>query len=506
LLTCNTITVIWLKRDLRLHDHACFAKAQQLGLPIIIIYVWDATELAYPDASLRHHQFVYHSLLAMQLQLKPYNIMPHQVYCSAVQILQSIALEYNIAYLLSYQESGTQLTFDRDKLVQAYCDVHNIHWIQYAQNAVQRGISNRSNWDKQWYATMHSPQENCEFNKLKSVAFTHSYSIPMHLVLQWQSYPSNMQPAGEHNAWKYLNSFVQLRAKGYSKYISKPMASRTSCSRLSVYLAWGNLSIKQVYQYTLLQAQALNNKRYYTNFLSRLKWHSHFVQKFETDCTYEHTCINKGYELLKYPYNEDYIKAWCTGNTGYPLVDANMRCVQATGWINFRMRALVVSFLTHNLLQDWRHGAYYLAQQFLDYIPGIHYTQFQMQAGTTGINTIRIYNPVKNSMEHDPEALFIKKWCPELAHLPLAFIHEPYLMTEAEQILYQCELGIHYAKPIVALEASRKQAADFIWGHRKNSVVQQENQRILNTHTRRKTIKEDTHKIIDNHAQDDKEK
>jgi deoxyribodipyrimidine photo-lyase len=206
------------------------------------------------------------------------------------------------------------------------------------------------------------------------------------------------------------------------------------------------------------------------------------MQKFEDECRMEFENVNKAFDQIVKPRNPELIKAWQEGRTGVPIVDACMRSLVATGYLNFRMRAMVVSFFVFNLWQDWRE-LHFLARQFLDYEPGIHYPQLQMQSGVTGINTVRIYNPIKNSMEHDCDGLFIKQWVPELKQIPASLIHQPWKLSSIEQEMYQCSIGQDYPAPIVDLEASRKYASDIIWSFRKSPAVKKEGRRILQKHT-----------------------
>lgn len=478
------INLVWLKRDLRTQDHAPLHAAEQEGLPYIIVYLFEPSIIQYPDTSIRHLQFQYHAILAMNQKLAQYNRCVSIFYAEALEAIREIAEQYHIQTIFSYQESGTKITYDRDKLVKQFCKSHYIEWKEFQRDGIIRAIRNRKDWDKKWYATMHAPLIQNEYSNNNAIDFETQFQLPHHFKSSLENYPTAFQPAGEDNALKYLESFITERGKNYSRHISKPTESRKSCVRISPYISWGNLSVKQAYQ-ALNEAQKISNfKGPIKNAITRLKWHCHFIQKFEVEGSYEFNCINKGYELLMHPTNESFIKAWEEGKTGFPLVDACMRCLIATGWINFRMRAMLVSFLCHHLYQDWRLGAHHLARQFLDYEPGIHYPQFQMQAGTTGVNTIRIYNPVKQSSDHDPEGNFIKQWLPELQNVPNTFIHEPHKMSLMEQQLCNTTIGKDYPFPIVDATIAGRAARDKIWGHRKEILVKQEGARILFTHTR----------------------
>lgn len=481
------INIVWLKRDLRLKDHAPLKAAAESDHPCLLVYLYEPSLINDLHYDVRHWRFVWESLVSMMETLSDHDIELLVAHEESEDFFAMISKEYDIETVYSHEETGIDLTYQRDLAMKEWFASRGIEWKEYQTNAVQRGLMHRDGWRDTWKETMNAPQQDPDLDMLQSLKLSDDIldSINTTIPKRFKEQNDAFQKGGEKNAWQLLESFVHERCADYNSSISAPGPARTGCSRLSPHFTWGNLSIKQAVQYADEHYDDAPSKRGLRSFRSRLGWHCHFVQKFESEPRIEFENLNPGYDDIRTKWDDDKFEAWKTGRTGFPMVDACMRSVIATGYLNFRMRAMLVSFLTHHLWLDWPKGSLHLAKQFLDFEPGIHYSQFQMQAGTIGVNTIRIYNPVKQGYDHDPNGEFIREWVKELKDVPGDLIHEPWEMSDMEQQMYNCIIGVDYPAPIIDdVKESYKHASKILWSKKGSKDVKKHNKAILKKHVK----------------------
>lgn len=477
--------LVWFKRDFRVHDHAPLEAALAQDQPLVLLALFEPGLQQLPDFHMRHHRFAYQSALDLENALGAGIPWFHFFQKEAVAAFQWLLRRYQFRGVYSHMEVGNRWTYERDKRVGRFLRSAGIPWREYSYNGILRGAKNRVGWNRQWTEWVERPPLEASLDPSRIIPAPEEVRQPFDRWVRASGLdhrPGEEQPGGRSYALRYLRSFVDHRHRDYLSGLAKPAASRRACSRLSPYLAWGCLSHREVWHQGRPEPGSSVDTEALRQFRHRLRWHDHLIQKFESQPDLEIRNQNPAYDALRRIWKEDHYQAWQQGRTGYPLVDACMRCVCATGYLNFRMRAMLVSFLTHLLWLDWRRGARFLAGQFLDYEPGIHYPQFQMQAGTVGIHTVRVYNPVRQAQRYDPAALFIKQWVPELRPLPVAYALEPWRLSFVEQKDSGFELGRCYPYPIVPLKRAHRNAREQLWNTLRSEEAQQAALAILDRH------------------------
>jgi deoxyribodipyrimidine photo-lyase len=479
--------VVWFKRDLRLADHEALVDAARHG-PVLCLYVIEPSLWAQPDAAAQHYHFILESLHELDRALRRQGGQLWTVVGEAVEVLDRLHGLAPFDALHSHEETGNGHTYSRDRAVARWCLTHSVPWHERPQTGVVRRLRHRREWQRHWEARMGAPElapPTLHFAPPPWPGDTPPDAGALGLP-PWD--PPDRQRGGRLQALATLEDFLQSRSHGYRGGISSPLTAPSACSRLSAYLAYGCLSLREVVQATrrtlaALPPEARSQRLGLQGFQSRLYWHCHFIQKLESEPELEWRNLHRGYDGLREPeWNPIHFEALTQGRTGWPMVDACVAMLRQTGWLNFRMRAMLVSVAAYPLWLHWREVGHWLARQFLDYEPGIHWPQMQMQSGTTGINTTRVYNPVKQAQDHDPSGRFVRHWLPAMQRVPDSWLFEPWRMPAAQQ----ARIGLNWPEPVVELETAMREAKTRLHARRSQPDVRAASAPIVERHGSRR--------------------
>ena len=469
----RTVSIVWFKRDLRVADHAPLALAARAG-PVLPLHVVEPGLWREPDASGRQWGFVRECLLELRDELARLGAPLVVRVGEVLEVLEDLRQRLPIAGLWAHEETGNLWTFARDRRVRGWARAHGIPFRELRQSGVIRGLRSRTGWSRAWDAFMRRPIVP-EPGRLEAVPGIEPGPIPeVPPGLAADPCPDR-QPGGRSAGLALLRSFLETRCLPYQRAMSAPEPGAVHCSRLSPHLAFGTLSLREVLQAAEGTLAALDATREpearrkagaLRSFIGRLHWRCHFVQKLEDEPDIEYRPFHPMFEGLR-SYDPVRFAAWAEGRTGWPYVDACMRMLSTTGWLNFRARSMLMAVASYQLWQDWREPGLHLARLFTDYEPGIHWSQVQMQSGTTGINTFRVYDPIKQGLDHDPDGSFVARWLPELAKLPMPHRMAPWRAAALVLADAGVRLGRDYPLPLVDAARAAARARAELWAVRR---------------------------------------
>ncbi len=480
-----TGTILWFKRDLRVADHPALARAALIGAPVLPLYIVEPGLWAQSDADARHYGFLRESLVDLKDRLDRIGLALVIRVGEAVTVLEDLRARHAITRLISHEETGNGWTYARDRAMAAWARGQGVVWEDLPQSGVVRRLRGRDGWAAARDRVMAGPV--AVPGRVTMLADVASSALPGAAALGLGADAPQRQRGGRAAGLARLDTFLTERGQDYRRAMSSPLQGATACSRLSPHLAFGTISAREAEQAAARRAVQVRGTGdgwpgSVQSFRARLAWRDHFMQKLEDEPALEWRCLHPAYEGLR-PAIPDAARlaAWQKGETGLPFVDACMRSLAATGWLNFRMRSMVMAVASYHLWLDWRATGAHLARMFTDYEPGIHWSQVQMQSGTTGINTLRIYNPVKQGMDQDPTGAFTRAWVPELAAVPDVLLQEPWRWDGAG--------GLPYPAPIVDVKQAAAWARDRVWAVRQGDGFRAQAAQVVRKHASRKDAK-----------------
>jgi deoxyribodipyrimidine photo-lyase len=470
--------LVWFKRDLRIRDNAVLLRAQEISqeksVPLLPLYIVEPEYWSLPDTSGRHWEFISQSLKELRNDLGSLGAPLIVREGDAKTILENLHSTYNITTLFSHEEIGNNWTYQRDKTISQFSKNNSIQWVEIAHTPVIRGLKTESEWT-QAREKFLTTQTISMPHYLRGISNIDIGRIPTKSNLNLVDPCPGLQAPGRRAGVNIYTSFLKHRGQYFKSAVSSPLRAEKESSRISPHLAYGTLSMREIYRGLKGRADQNPGQQWISSlmsFESRVQNRDGFMQQFESNSWIEHDTINIHANTLRpRNYKEELLHAWETGETGYPFVDACMRYLNHTGWLNFRMRAMVLSFASYQLWLDWRDTGPILARLFTDYEPGIHWPMVQMQSGTNQNSVPRIYNPVKQGYDQDPSGIFTRTWCPELKNIPDIYLQEPWKSKDIQNTLKNT-----YPHPIVDLASSTQIAKELSFAAHKNIKTKKGNQ------------------------------
>ncbi|MDY7575146.1 FAD-binding domain-containing protein [Actimicrobium sp. CCI2.3] len=467
--------IVWFKHDLRIRDHAPLTDAAATG-PVLALFLHEPDIILAPDFSASHGAFIRECLDSLNAALQERGAELVEMTGSATEVFEKIWQQQPFATLWSHEETGNWVSYQRDKQVAAWCRQRGVLWRQYPQNGVLRGLTSRTKRD--WLAELEAYSSSEPVKAPRNI-------VPSRLDPMLAEPVTPLQGAGHDKpgrikggraeAIRLLTEFVRTKIIRYPQSISSPLTAEHGCSRLSPFLAQGVITMREIVlamnrrvgspdmaSNAYRQERLISALRF---FADRLSWRAGYFQNMESMPRLEFDNIHPGMTgLREEQFDAARFVQWKNGETGYPMVDAAMKMLHHTGWINMRLRGMVLSFAVNELWLHWREPALFLAREFVDYEPAIHYNQMQIHAGTAGAGSMLAYNPVKQAQELDPKGVFVRRWLPALQAVPDAYIFEPWTMSPAVQADCGVTIGSDYPAPLVdhlkAAREARSRVAD----------------------------------------------
>jgi deoxyribodipyrimidine photo-lyase len=424
-------TLCWIRRDLRLHDHAALSWALSQG-ETTVVFVFDTYILdKLKDKSDQRVSFIYDSLLELESELNKKGSSLIIAYGKPEGEIPRIAKELGVSAVACNRDyepyakkrDGMVATALGDIKFEQFKDsvIFEKHEVLNGKGEIYKVFTPYKN---KWLQTLASQEDEVPEHKvsLKNVRqFKNPKSIATfdwYKVMGFNPTPPTLK-AGTKVARKRLSDFTDR----ISKYkASRDVPSIDGTSLISVYIRHGNISVRD-----LVRIGSAHRDEGSKTWLSELVWRDFYFVIMDAHPGVENHAYKPEYEKIKWLGSKKDFQAWCDGQTGFPIIDAAMRCLKETGLMHNRLRMVTASFLCKILLVDWKLGEHYFADKLLDYDLAANNGgwQWSSSSGVDAQPYFRIFNPYAQSDKFDKQGEFIKKWVPELAEAKGKDIHKP---------------------------------------------------------------------------------